>query len=95
MCCSWIAKDGGKNCCGRQFMVSPFTAVNPVTQSISCVVLLHKLPTVFFDLVAMAELSVVVGMGSATLIETVVGLTSVVKTIRPSVAGLERVSDTL
>ena len=42
----------------------------------------------------MAELSVV-GVGYVAVVETVVGLTTVIVGIRPGVAELERVFDTL
>ena len=42
----------------------------------------------------MVELSVL-GVGYAVVAETVVGLTTVIEAIRPSVAELERVFDTL
>ena len=50
----------------------------------------------FIDFVAVVELSIVVGVGYAAVVETVVvGLTTVDEALRPSVAELERVSDTL
>ena len=52
----------------------------------------HKME--FIDLVVVAELSVV-GVGYAAVVETVVGLTTVIEAIRPGVAELERVFDTL
>ena len=72
----------------------------PVTQSISCVAFLQKLLAIhikwseFFDLVAVAELSVV-GVGYANVVESVVGLQTVIEAIRPGVAELEMVFDTL
>ena len=46
----------------------------------------------FIDLVAVVEVSVVVGVVSAVIVETHVGLTTIVEVIRPSVAELEKVS---
>ena len=43
----------------------------------------------------MVELSVVVGLGSIVIVETVDGLTTVVEALRPSVAELERITDTI
>ena len=77
------------------------TAVIPVTQSISCVALLqkqlaiHRKKSEFIDLVAVAELSVVVGVGSAAIVETVALVETVTEALRPSVAESERVTDTL
>ena len=51
-------------------------------------------PHEFIDLVAVVELSVV-AVGYAAVVETVVGLTTVIEAIRPSVTELERVFDTL
>ena len=71
-----------------------------MTQSISCVVLLQKSLTIhikwseFIDLVAVAELSVM-GVGYAAVVETVVGLTTVIEAIRPGVAELEGIFHTL